>query len=93
MSFGSTLKTFEDIVELLKKDNCIRDLIPEVTNLVRIMLTLPVSTCTSERFRYRLALLVLRGSSIGFQYRLVQLKGIFRLATIKNLLAFEHESA
>ena len=49
MSAGQSLETFNDVVELLKREEVFRELVPELTNLVKIMLTLPTSTCTAER--------------------------------------------
>ena len=49
MSTGQPLESFNDVVELLKCKEVFRELVPELTNLVKIMLTLPASTCTVER--------------------------------------------
>ena len=49
MSAGQPLKSFNDVVELLKREQVFRELVPELTNLVKIMLSLPASTCTAER--------------------------------------------
>ena len=48
MSTGQPLESFNDVVELLKS-KVLRELVPVLTNLVKIMLTLPASTCTAER--------------------------------------------
>ena len=49
MSTGQPLESFNDVVELLKRTEVFRELVPELTNLVKTMLTLPASTCTAER--------------------------------------------
>ena len=49
MSTGQPLENFNDVVELLKRKEVLRELVPVMTNLVKIMLTLPASTCTAER--------------------------------------------
>ena len=49
MSTGQPLESFNDVVELLKSKEVLRKLVPELTNLVKIMLTLPASTCTAQR--------------------------------------------
>ena len=49
MSTGQSLENFNDIVELLKHEEFFRKSIPELTNLVKIILTLPASSCTAER--------------------------------------------
>ena len=41
--------SFNDVIELLKNQEVFRELVPELTNLVTIMLPLPASTCTAER--------------------------------------------
>ena len=46
---GQPLENFYDIVELLKHEEFFRELIPELTNLEKIMLALPASSCTAER--------------------------------------------
>jgi hypothetical protein len=38
-----------DIVNVLKNDSTTRQLLPELTKAVRLILTLPVTTCTAER--------------------------------------------
>ena len=49
MSTGLPLKSFNDVVELLNRKEVFRELVPELTSLVKIMLMLPASTCTAER--------------------------------------------
>ena len=49
MSTGQLLESFNDIVKLLKRKEVLRELVPVLTNLVKIMLTLPASTCAAER--------------------------------------------
>ena len=49
MSTGQPLESFNDVVELLKCKEVLRELLPGLTNLVKIMLTLPASTCAAER--------------------------------------------
>ena len=49
MSTRQPLESFKDIVELLKCEEVFRELVPELTNLVKIKLMLPASTCTAER--------------------------------------------
>ena len=49
MSTGQSLESFNDVVELLKRKEVLRELVPVLTNLVKNMLRLPASTCTSER--------------------------------------------
>ena len=43
--------TFQDEVNFLKGDKgeCLRTLLPEVTKVVKLALTVPVTSCTSER--------------------------------------------
>ena len=43
------MESSNDVVELLKREKIFRELLPELTNLVKIMLTLPASTCTAAR--------------------------------------------
>jgi len=38
-----------DIIELLQKNDCWKDMLPEVVEFLRLFLTLPVTTCTAER--------------------------------------------
>lgn len=38
-----------DVITLLKNDKPLRDLLPELNKLVRIILMIPVSSCTAER--------------------------------------------
>ena len=40
------MKSFNEIVELLKREEVFRELVPELTNFAKIMLTLPASTCS-----------------------------------------------
>ena len=49
MSTGQPLESFDDVVELLKRKEVLCELVPVMTNLVKIMLTLPASTCTAGR--------------------------------------------
>ena len=49
MSTGQPLESFNNVVELLKREEVFRELVPGLTNLVKIMLKLPASTCTAER--------------------------------------------
>ena len=49
MSTGQPLESFNDVVELLKRKEALRELVPVLTNLVKITLTLPASTCAAER--------------------------------------------
>ena len=49
MSTGQPLESCNDVVELRKRAEVFCELVPELTNLVKIMLTLPGSTCTAER--------------------------------------------
>ena len=49
MSTGQLLESFNDVVEFLKRKEVLRELVPVLTNLVKIMLTIPASTCTAER--------------------------------------------
>lgn len=48
---GVCLATFQDVVDFLKGDSgeSLRVLLPEVTKLVKLALTVPVTSCTSER--------------------------------------------
>ena len=48
---GVSLTTFQDVVNFLKGDQgeYLRTLLPEVTKLVKLALTVPVTSCTSER--------------------------------------------
>ena len=46
---SEVLEDFQCIVSFLTKNVPIRGIITEVSNLVRIILTLPVSSCTAER--------------------------------------------
>ena len=49
MSTKQPLESFNDIVELLKRNEFFCELVSVLTNLAKIMLTLPASTCTAER--------------------------------------------
>ena len=40
---------FGDVVELLKSDVSLRQMLPELTKIVRLILTVPVTTCSAER--------------------------------------------
>ena len=44
-----TINNFGDIVDLLRTDAAIRSLLPEQTKCIRILLTIPLSSCTAER--------------------------------------------
>jgi len=46
---GKTVTSLGDIVDILKADATIRVLLPELTTAVRLILTIPVTTCTAER--------------------------------------------
>ena len=46
---GKQVTSLGDIVDILKADATIRVLLPELTTAVRLILTIPVTTCTSER--------------------------------------------
>ena len=46
---GTRLTSLHDITTLLSKDSVLRDLLPEVTQLARLMLTVPATSCSSER--------------------------------------------
>lgn len=43
------VNTFGDVVEVLKSDATLRTMLPELTKVVRLVLTVPVTTCTAER--------------------------------------------
>ena len=43
------VENFWDIVDILKKDSATRKLFPEMTKAVRLLLTVPITTCTAER--------------------------------------------
>ena len=45
MSTGQPIGSLNDAVELLKREKVFRGFVPELTNLVKIMLALPASTC------------------------------------------------
>ena len=47
MSTGQTLESFNNVVELLKREEVFHELVLELTNLVKIVLMLPASTCTA----------------------------------------------
>ena len=49
MSTGQTLESFNNVVELLKREEVFHELVLELTNLVKIVLMLPASTCTAGR--------------------------------------------
>ena len=44
-----TINNFGDIVNILQTDAAIRSLLPEQTKCIRILLTIPLSSCTAER--------------------------------------------
>jgi len=48
---GVCLATFQDVVDLLKGDQGehLRTMLPEITKLVKLALTVPVTSCSSER--------------------------------------------
>ena len=48
MSTGQPFESYNDVVERLKDEEVFRELL-QATNLVKIMLTLPVSTRKAER--------------------------------------------
>ena len=48
MSTGQPFDSFDDVVKLQKREEVFRELVPELTNLVKIMLALPASTCTAK---------------------------------------------
>lgn len=43
------IESIKDLIDFLRENNQIQDLIPEVNKLLMLYLTIPVSTCTSER--------------------------------------------
>ena len=43
------MESFNDVVEPLKRKEVLCELVPVLTNLIKIMLTLPASICTAER--------------------------------------------
>ena len=49
MSTGQPLERFNDVVELLKREEVFREPVPDLTNLVKITLTLPAFTYTADR--------------------------------------------
>ena len=48
VSTGQPLESFNDAVERFQRKEVFRELVLVLTNLVKIMLTLPASTCTAE---------------------------------------------
>ncbi|CAL9706391.1 unnamed protein product [Knipowitschia caucasica] len=47
---GVSLDTFDDVVNFLRRDGeYLRDMLPEIAKLVKLALTVPVTSCTSER--------------------------------------------
>ena len=45
----NSLDNFSSVVQFLKCDNCASGMLPELTKLLRLVLTVPVSICTAER--------------------------------------------
>lgn len=43
------ISSVSDAIDFLKQELYLRDLVPEVVKLIKIILTVPVSSCTSER--------------------------------------------
>lgn len=43
------INNFGDVVELLQSDVSLRQMLPELTKIVRLILTVPVTTCSAER--------------------------------------------
>lgn len=43
------MSSFGDVVELLQSDATLSQMLPELTKVVRLILTVPVTTCTAER--------------------------------------------
>lgn len=46
---GCNVATFADVIAALKSDVAMRRMLPELVNTVRLILTIPVTTCTAER--------------------------------------------
>ena len=46
---GTRLTSLHDVTTLLAKDPALRDLLPDLTQLVRLMMTVPATSCSSER--------------------------------------------
>ena len=46
---GRHVSNVGDIVDILKEDASLKQLLPELTKAVRLILTVPVTTCTAER--------------------------------------------
>jgi hypothetical protein len=44
-----TVTCIGDVIDLLQKNNCWKDMLPEVVEFLRLFLTLPVTTCPAER--------------------------------------------
>ena len=43
------INNFGDVVELLQSDVSLRQMLPELTKIVCLILTVPVTTCSAER--------------------------------------------
>ena len=43
------IKSLQDVVKYLKANRNLADLIPEFMKLIRLLLTIPASSCTAER--------------------------------------------
>ena len=48
-SDNSVISSFDDLVAYLKKEQYLQALLPELVKFVKIVLTVPVTTCTAER--------------------------------------------
>ena len=46
---GRHVRNVGDIVDILKEDASLKQLLPELTKAVRLILTVPVTTCAAER--------------------------------------------
>lgn len=47
--FGMQVSTLGDVVQLLQSDATLRGMLPELTKIVRLILTVPVTMCSAER--------------------------------------------
>ena len=43
------ISSVSDAIDFLKQEVYLQDLVPEIVKLIKIMLTVPVSSCTAER--------------------------------------------
>ncbi|CAI6358970.1 unnamed protein product [Macrosiphum euphorbiae] len=43
------IKNVDDVLKLMKNDDALRQMLPELNKILCIMLFIPVSSCTSER--------------------------------------------